>query len=578
MAAGGRINDSYNRYKSKGNVFITITNDSYSKLYNAYSSASEPPEFPIIGSDGGSSQLTSILNASSTVGTSYLIYPDGTYEGAYKGGSDYGVGFYLDKADPPIVTSYTLTVTKGSGSGDYKANEVVSVTADAPQSGFKFEKWIGDTQYVANTGAKATSVTMPGKDISIEATYIDTTTKVFNLTVKKGSGSGNYQEDEEVSVVANNPETGFKFDKWIGDTQYVANTGAISTKVTMPGKNISIEATYVDTTTITFTLSVINGSGSGNYSENTEVSVEANTPDDGYVFDTWIGDTEYLSSISNAAATITMPGKNISIEATFRDTSGGDIDTTNPIAIMQIADWTDGVDTVGSTIEIDSSKLKSDNTIIAKMQKAKSDADKNEWAWVKLSAYLGNDLAGVTAIKVIYKASDSVNLVLDQENLNEAGTSYLSKLNATDGAFKTVLLTKSDFAQPAWHKGDEKLELDKVKSLSFEAIKESSSVDISVKEFILYNYVGDAIISKIVTKEQGIALSTLQGNIALQVPTTADYKIAVYGVDGRVLYSQLMHLSGGLHTLSQLNTSAKAIRLITIEGAGKSACFRSLVQ
>ncbi len=68
MAAGSRINDSYNKYKSKGNVFITITNDSYSKLYSAYSNASAAPQFPIIGSDGGSSPLTSELNAANTVG------------------------------------------------------------------------------------------------------------------------------------------------------------------------------------------------------------------------------------------------------------------------------------------------------------------------------------------------------------------------------------------------------------------------------------------------------------------------------------------------------------------------------
>lgn len=505
MKAGGPINNSYTKYKPKGNIFVTIAPDKADDLYNKYASSGQAPIFPLVGSDGGSSQLTSVLNASSYVGTTYLIYPDGTYEGDYKGGSDYGVGYYLDKAPVGGGTSYTLTVEKGSGSGDYDEGEVVNVKAQAAQTGYKFETWIGDTQYVADAGSATTTVTMPGKDISIEATYIDTTTTLFTLTVTKGSGSGEYAEGDKVSISAAEPAEGFAFEVWIGDIASVSNAGSASTTITMPAKNISVEATYVDT------------------------------------------------SIS-------------------------DVDTTNPVSIMTMATWYGEADEYGSKIEVDSSKLNSDSLISAKLSLTKSDDAKKEWAWVKLIAELDNALTGVTAYRISYRADDSVNLVLDQENLSEAGTSYLKTLAPTGSSFKTVLLSEKDFKQPSWHKESDPLDLSKVTNLSFAAIKEESNLSLIIDTVLLYNYVGAAVVDPNVSEAQFYRASAQNGTLLLNVPQNGVYTISVHKVNGQQLYSETKNLRRGSNTIPVSEVKGSAIHLISIEGAGSSVQLKTLIE
>lgn len=63
----------------------------------------------------------------------------------------------------------------------------------------------------------------------------------------------------------------------------------------------------------TYTLTVINGTGSGDYEEGEKVIVSANTPADGYEFDKWTGDTEYMESETE----LIMPSMNITIEANY---------------------------------------------------------------------------------------------------------------------------------------------------------------------------------------------------------------------------------------------------------------------
>lgn len=69
---------------------------------------------------------------------------------------------------------------------------------------------------------------------------------VFTLTVENGTGSGTYEADDEITIVANEPQDGMVFDKWVGDVENVADVTASTTTIKMPSKNATITATYVE--------------------------------------------------------------------------------------------------------------------------------------------------------------------------------------------------------------------------------------------------------------------------------------------------------------------------------------------
>ena len=83
----------------------------------------------------------------------------------------------------PAATGYTVTVIKGTASvaagtpvtDKIAQNTVVTVTADAPETGKVFGKWVvleGNVTLADATKA-TTTFTMPGNDVKIEATYKD---------------------------------------------------------------------------------------------------------------------------------------------------------------------------------------------------------------------------------------------------------------------------------------------------------------------------------------------------------------------------------------------------------------------
>ena len=75
------------------------------------------------------------------------------------------------KDAPP--NTYTLTVTSGTGSGNYTAGTVVNITANAPATGKIFDKWTGDITGIADVNNSSTIITIPAVNIGIAALYKD---------------------------------------------------------------------------------------------------------------------------------------------------------------------------------------------------------------------------------------------------------------------------------------------------------------------------------------------------------------------------------------------------------------------
>ncbi|MFC2115071.1 Ig-like domain-containing protein [Bacteroidota bacterium] len=69
------------------------------------------------------------------------------------------------------LTSYTLTITNGKGSGEYYGGENISVEANASPTGQAFNKWIGDIDALGNVNDSITTFSMPPANSSLTATY-----------------------------------------------------------------------------------------------------------------------------------------------------------------------------------------------------------------------------------------------------------------------------------------------------------------------------------------------------------------------------------------------------------------------
>jgi hypothetical protein len=293
-------------YKSTATYTLTVTNGSGDGTYAEGRQVTITANAPASGKvfdkwTGGVAYVADITDSTTTVtmpGTSITVtaaYKDATEE------------------------TYQLIVSSGSGSASYAEGETVTITANAPASGMIFDRWTGDTSYVSSIYNATTTVTMPAGDIDLAATYKAASATTYTLTVINGIGDGSYASGASATIVANAPATGKLFDKWTGDTGYVADAALIATTVTMPSKNITLTATYKDIAPAKYTLTVKNGSGSGSYAAGTDVIITANAPAEGKVFDEWDGSYSYLSSRILSTVTVTMPAKAITVNATYKD-------------------------------------------------------------------------------------------------------------------------------------------------------------------------------------------------------------------------------------------------------------------
>jgi uncharacterized repeat protein (TIGR02543 family) len=69
------------------------------------------------------------------------------------------------------TSTYGLTVSNGTGGGTYAPGTAVTVTANAPATGYQFAGWTGSTSALSNASAPSTTFNMTSGAASITATY-----------------------------------------------------------------------------------------------------------------------------------------------------------------------------------------------------------------------------------------------------------------------------------------------------------------------------------------------------------------------------------------------------------------------
>ena len=225
------------------------------------------------------------------------------------------VATYKDKP----IEKFTLSVSCGTGSGEYEAGAVISVSAIEAPEGKVFEQWSGQTSTLSNVANPNTSITMPDSDVSIAACFMDKPDEKFDLTVNSGTGSGSYMSGEVVSIAATPAPEGKVFVEWSGQTCGLANVNNPNTSVTMACSNVVVSAVYGDKPVATYPLEVQEGTGDGDYEAGRVVTIAATPAEDGYMFDKWVGQTANVANINIPNTIITMPEASVTVQATYKE-------------------------------------------------------------------------------------------------------------------------------------------------------------------------------------------------------------------------------------------------------------------
>ena len=216
-------------------------------------------------------------------------------------------------------TTYTLTVTDGTGGGAYLPGTVINIVANAAPSGQVFDKWVGQTEPpIGNIYLPNTVIIMPFTNTEITATYRDQGTTQYSLTVTNGDGDGIYLPGVVVNLVADIAPANQVFDKWVGQTTYIANINLPNTTIRMPFSSVTVIATYKAQDAATYTLTVTTGTGGGTYSPGSVVNIAATAAPSGHVFDQWVGQTAHIANINMPNTVIQMPFSDIAVTATYK--------------------------------------------------------------------------------------------------------------------------------------------------------------------------------------------------------------------------------------------------------------------
>ena len=221
----------------------------------------------------------------------------------------------------PVALS-TLTVKSGSGGKVSKPGTstftcqkgaVIDLHA-VPDAGYGFSEWTGDVAAIDNVSSPDTFIKMNG-NYTITANFV----KAYELTVNTSAG-GTIIQPGGITYTCNKgtivplkavPIEGYRFDRWTGDIEGVANPLSAVTTITIT-RDTSITANFVQDFTVTVSATsggtvVQPGCGEFVFTGGSVVELVA-VADSGYTFISWTVDGGEVIDPESPATSITITG------------------------------------------------------------------------------------------------------------------------------------------------------------------------------------------------------------------------------------------------------------------------------
>lgn len=234
--------------------------------------------------------------------------------------------FIMPDSDVEITAVYTdlvnssVSVVKGSGSGNYYENDEVNITAQPPVENYKFKSWkvVKGNIQLKDSNLATTSFIMGNQTVEVEAEYEEIIDNI-NVSVNNGTGSGTYHTNDLVSI-APNEIVGKEFDHWVINSGTIDNIDLTKKELSfkVSHEDIEITAVYVDKPT--FNVEVKDANGSGTYIEGALVNISAPKVD-GKEFSHWevVAGDILINDINKNDTTFILGDKNVVIKAIYKD-------------------------------------------------------------------------------------------------------------------------------------------------------------------------------------------------------------------------------------------------------------------
>ena len=242
--------------------------------------------------------------------------------------------------------TYTVKVVGGSGSGNYPAGDTVTITANPPESGKQFDRWLvgrGGVTLAESTSSTTTFI-MPVEMVEVTATYKDSVSDADKLAAAKtvveaalnGITPTNATTEAEIMSVINTAlsNTGItdvtvtiaKFRKTEATTSAAGSILVdVSIKCGREEEGASMNKPIAQLTAGKYTVAVNGGTGGGEYAVGATVTITANAPASGQQFDKWTvnSGSVTLANAASSTTTFTMPAEAVSVTATYKTNTGG---------------------------------------------------------------------------------------------------------------------------------------------------------------------------------------------------------------------------------------------------------------
>ena len=237
------------------------------------------------------------------------------------------ISFTMPKTPIELTATYkekicSLTVTNGNGSGEYAVGDAVSVQADEPEYGYEFTGWtVADgTLEDVDLTVESLDFDMPDSELALTADYTRSTQQlvVNHGSITDGENTGYCNVGDSVSVQPDEADYGYVFSGWevVAGTLDGVDLTQENLNFEMPDSYVELTANY---TQIICSVTVNNGSGSGEYGVGDLVSIQANDPEYGYVFAGWEDPNGVLTDVdlSSPQLDFAMPNAALDLTAVY---------------------------------------------------------------------------------------------------------------------------------------------------------------------------------------------------------------------------------------------------------------------
>lgn len=284
-----------------------------------------------------------------------------------------------------------------------------------------------------------------------------------------------------------------------------------------------------------------------------------------------------------------LVGENVKVE--IKSTDSGQLSTTKQFEIIVTkdpyfelvseCDWYGSNDSLGSTALINY-----DSIAIAISANLVKVADSNYDSYASLVGEFTGNILDDAQFRITYNSNDSLRLILPMNKLLESGSGHYIPLPSTNGKDSIILFTLKDFKQPEWTEVKDKSNL--IISEVHEIVIENGSDDSTEsKSNFKINTLGIIGYKLGVTPTKSSQLlngSTLKiasysnTSINLSIPTSGEYSIILFTINGRQLFNRKLSLNSGNRLINFDRTISNNFVIAQIIGYGLSYTQKLLLK